>query len=345
MNIRMQDIAEMAGVSRWTVSAVLYGKEGVRVSERTREKILSLVRENDFVANEVSRQLRGASARFVGLLTAPARSGLSAALDSALTLELQSCGYVTLTANSLESDSAVERQLREFLAYRAQCVVVRQSNESLEKYVKSQLPLIYCSADNSHGFDVGSDTASGSYQAASYLLEHGYKRLLYLAWDTPHRFDEYKISGMRRALEEHGLEPGALGVMSYLPEHETLSSLVPELLKRCDALVCCNDYLAAPLMTALSQAGVKVPEDIGVVGFDGYAFCDFLPVPLATVIHPVKLIAQKTVELMRGRLERKEGPQGLANIKIPPVFRPAASCGCLKNGHRKTHMESILIEI
>lgn len=339
--MRMQDIAEMAGVSRFTVSAVLYGKKGVGVSEKTRKKVLELVKKHNFIPNQMSRQLRGGTTNLVGFLTAASQTGLSAAINSSLTLELQRRGLVLLSS-VCANHSDVEHQLANFLSYRVKCVIVKYSENRLEKVVKDQIPLVYCTHDNAKGFDVGTDNESGSQEAASFLLNQGRKKIAYISFNEIHRFDERKITGIKAAFTENGLSARSLKVVNYYPEKENLQTLVKKISKF-DALMCCNDHLAGPLLIEMRKSGIKIPDDIAIIGFDGYTFCDLLPIPLATIVQPVKQLAQKTADFSIKWSERKERPKRLANITVPPIFRPAESCGANSGkGYAKTTESPLL---
>ena len=82
------------------------------------------------------------------------------------------------------------------------------------------------------------------------------------------------------------------------------------------------------MLKVFSRNGIKVPCDIALTGFDGYSFCKYTPVSLATVVQPISEQAQRAVELLLNRIETCQSPEEFSNIKLPPVFRPGGSCGC-----------------
>jgi len=89
-----------------------------------------------------------------------------------------------------------------------------------------------------------------------------------------------------------------------------------------------NDSIAAKLMKALLQRGVGVPDDIAVVGFDGSSFAEFCPIPLTTVVQPIRKQAEAITELLFERIGKAEIRAPAANILILPLLYRGGSCGC-----------------
>ena len=325
MAITMNELAKLAGVSRPAVSAVLNNSHASRVSPETREKILRLAAETNFVPNLAARQMKGISSRLVGLISVPSHMGLVAVLQAELITMLQTRGFEVLTAHWAAAGDQ-ERIMNEFRARQVNGVMALGMRTKIIQTENAPMPIVYCSHTNLCGFDVGCDIALGGYLAARHLLAHGRRKLVYLGVDAS-VFNQRKHAGMLKALEEAGLEAGEDSLL--IVENGDMKEILSQLRRRrADALVCCNDFTAAAMLKFFPRSGVDVPGDLAVTGFDGYSFCEYTPVTLATVVQPVRAQAERAVALLVERINAGQAPEGFSSIKLPPVFRPGASCGC-----------------
>ncbi len=89
-----------------------------------------------------------------------------------------------------------------------------------------------------------------------------------------------------------------------------------------------NDYVGGKIVKAAIQHGIRVPEDLAVIGCDGYSFTEFNTVSLTTMVQPIRARAKKIAELLEQRIERNELKSPSAGIKLEPVLHIGGSCGC-----------------
>ncbi len=321
MAMTMQELAKRAGVSRPVVSAVLNNSSICRVSQSTRERILQLAREMNFVPNMAARQLNGGGSSLIGMISVPAHLGLVAALQAEVTTRLQKKGFEVLVS-PMDIQEDTKKMMNMFHARKVDGIIVLNSLAAIRQSNNGYIPIVYCSHNNYHGFDVGCDTELGGYLGAKHLLEHGRKRIVYLGMGFS-RFDQLKYQGVCRAMAEAELKP-LLPVVTQ--DGEEILTVLRRF--RADAVLCCNDFAAASLLKFLQKKGVKVPEDLALVGFDGYSFCNYTPVSLATIIQPIQVLAEKTVELLLERMQSREEHTEVEGIQLPPLFQPGGSCGC-----------------
>jgi DNA-binding LacI/PurR family transcriptional regulator len=321
----MKNLAMLAGVSRPAVSAVLNNTSSIRVSAKTRQKILNLAAKTNFVPNLAARQLKGHSSGLIGLISVPSYMGLVALLQAELITILQAQGMEVLTVH-MHSDTERQKVLRDFRSRNVNGIIALSTITKIIQPDNAPIPLVYCSHTNQCGYDVGCDRHLGGYLAARHLLEHGRINPVFLGLDFGPS-NRKKHEGMCRALKEAGLNPGKNHLL--IAENGNFKEILAQLKKRrADALVCCNDFAAADMLKALLQSGIKVPDDIAMTGFDGYAFCNFTPVTLATVVQPIREEAQCAADLLMRRIKEKLTSEPFSNINLPPVFKPGGSCGC-----------------
>lgn len=320
----MKEVARLAGVSRPVVSAILNNRNcSIRFTPEVRERVIKVMRETGYVPNIAAQQLKGISSPLVGLLTVHSKMGIVTIFQAELITVLQKNKFEVLTAQISVPDD-YQKAIGEFKARNVIGVIALNSAVPLEL----DCPVIHCPHGTPGGFDIGCDISQGEYMAAKHMIEvHGRRRFAFMGQETPlDSHSQRKYDGMVRAMEEYGISASyernfcksceMSGVLNFLKKHDI------------DAIFCSNDTLAANLIPRLIKHGIRVPEDIAVIGFDGYAFAQFTSVPLATVVQPVLEISEKTVELLKTRLKNKINGSIFNNSMIPPEFHPKASCGC-----------------
>jgi LacI family transcriptional regulator len=193
--------------------------------------------------------------------------------------------------------------------------------------VISVLPLEEIAADL-----VMVDREWGSYQATKHLLELGHRRVAMLRRGMDSFHGIARFEGYCRALKEYGLEVDESlifdlkGVDDLKGGYESGQALAKSN-AGITAVFCFSDLHAIGAMTAFSEAGLRIPEDISIVGFDDIAVAAYGLVPLTTVVWPIRECAEKIVEWMMERIEgvyRATGPR-LANLKPELVVRKSTA--------------------
>ena len=324
MSVTMKDIARLAGVSQQAVSAVLNNRGGSRVSAATRKCILQLAEELNYVPNAAAVTLSGKSTRTIGML-GDLRSQLLGQLIAETTDILMSRGYNVITGFYPSMDTKFPMALREFESRGVDGVMIFNSNDQKTLERSQTVPYVFCSHYNPHP-DVTVDYQGTGYLGCRHLLEHGHRRIGFL---TVLPCDSPRLFGWRKALEEAGVEPEP----DWVIELQKLEGLFDRLLKHLrgagiTALFCSNDYVAAKTLKALTDHGIRVPDEMALVGCDGYSFVDFCPVTLTTVIQPIRPQGKLGVDLLLQRIAAHELRVPPAGFVVQPILRCGGSCGC-----------------
>lgn len=337
MGITMSELAKLAGVSRQAVSAALNNGGASRVSPAKRARILELARETGYVPNIAARQLKGIADRLVGLITVPSHMGIAATLQSEVISALQRRGFEALTTQHYDTETV----LRGFKARRVSGVIMLRDFPVMKQL--GFCPFVTCDSQRERGFDVKCDHEAGAFEATAHLLNvHRRRKIVFVAIDDSlSGSNGLKYAGMLRAAREGGIKVDASNLLlakttlrrSDSGLYETIAAdagkMVAEIIKRgADAILCTNDFIAGRLIHWLKEAGLNIPSDIAVVGFDGYTWTRFTDPPLATIVQPVRKMAEVTVETLAERIEKNIIGATSAEVKIKPSFLPAESCGC-----------------
>ncbi len=282
--LTIDDVAEAAGVSRSTVSLVL--RDSPLVAERTSLKVRKTIDLLGYVYNR-NAALRARLSYLVGIiipdLTNPFFSELTAGIDTVLNKE----GWVALVSNSWDSIEAQDRILQRMREQKVDAVIICPAAEpsSVEKSLSMSGLRILQVLRRTGGINnyLGVDYAHGVAAAVDHLFELGHTSILFLGGERHHSAAAERHSGFEAAMRSHNLTP------AHFPCALTRSAAadsVTELFSaesHPTALVCFNDVVAMGAMAGLERLGLRVGEDVSVVGFDNVVEAEFVHPPLTTI--------------------------------------------------------------
>ena len=312
----MQTIASQLGVSRMTVSFALNGTG--RVSPEMRQKVLDVARELDFKPNADAQRLKGQRLDDVALFVLWLEPGAGSSKIRLLQELLKEQGYdlpvhcaglrdSTSEAGQVEVLSALCRQKPRALIAATGGLHAKAIDE-LQRYQEAGGVLVAYDYPTRLLCDHAIfDREDNTYRATKYLLELGHREIgigfHYALWKGDLRY-----RGYQRALDEFGLEPCAdwelAGGQSedYAAAGVTMAHRLLALAQRPAAMVIINDYATMAFLSELRKSGVECPRDISVVGHDNHPLGQHNSVPLSTVTHPARQIAQSTIDFLMSRL-------------------------------------------
>lgn len=300
--VRIMDVARVAGVSTGTVSNTLNHPE--RVTTATRTRVLQAVRELGFIPNQQARVLTGARNNTIGLVVVDLLSPFFMEIAHSVERAASEAGHVVIFCNS-ENERDRESDLLHLLS--AQRVVgalltpAGGSTPGDEERHGTPLVLIDFE-DPAHPCSVRVDHVAGGRLAAEHLIGLGHERLAFVGGLPDLRQFEQRVEGIKAAMTEAGLDPRSLlevrsegiGVESGEASAETL--LKPA--ARPTGICCGNDMLAFGVYRGLARAGVRIPEDVALVGYDDVEFAANWIVPLTSVRQPTREMGRLAAQLL-----------------------------------------------
>jgi DNA-binding LacI/PurR family transcriptional regulator len=338
-NPTSRDIAEIAGVSQATVSRALRNSPLVR--EETRERIQRIARELNYFVNRNAAGLRTQQSNTIALLMFDETEGESAQINPFF---LSMLGYITRSAAGLGYDVLISMQqlsndwhieyqasrradglillgYGDYMKYRAKLDALAEANTRF---------IIYgVLVDEQPGYSLGCDNLVGGLKATKHLLELGRKRIVILG-DTSERHPEFQLrrDGYRQALEEAGLsELPELVVQAEITENDGYRATA-ELLDQgvaFDAVFAVADSMAIGAIQALQDAGLAVPGDVSVVGFDDLPRAAYVSPPLTTIRQNLR---QAGEGLVNGIVNLIRGDE-FESLQTEPELIVRESCGAL----------------
>ena len=303
----LADVAELAGVSRQTVSNALNNPELLRPD--TLERVQAAVAELGYTPNRAARNLRTRSSRLIGMRFAPAQEGTANALmDRFVHSLVEECGeagyHVLLFAG--EDPAAGYDDLLRSTAVDAFVVTDTYLGNPQATWLEARgAPFVafgrpWDGADSGHPW-VDVDGAEGARMATRHLLDLGHTRIAWMGWRKEYRIGEDRRSGWVRAMHERGLSTSGLACRVE-DSVESGASAAAVLLDDAwpTALVCASDTLAMGALQTLAARGLRPGHDVAVVGFDDSQVAQVCG--LTSVRQPLEQVAVELVEALQGLL-------------------------------------------
>ncbi len=320
----MKDIARDLGVSLMTVSKALRGHSDI--SESTRRKVLRRARELGYQPDWIARSLVTGRTYMVGLVIPDLMHSFFAEVAKGAAATLEPAGYHIVILNSEENPETEERQINTLLARNVDGLIIasaqRNGNAGVFRTLKARKAhyvLIDRLPKGAEGPYVGGEDERIGEMATEHLIEQGCRRIAHLRGpDIPTGLGRYE--GYRRALARHGLRaPSGYVVRAQHNDaagYEAMRRLL-HLKPPPDGVFCYNDPVAAGAIRAVLEAGLRVPEDVAIIGSGNVHYSDLLRVPLSTIDQNSTLIGQKAAELLLELIESKKTAKP-KQVLIPP---------------------------
>lgn len=331
MAVTMKEVARIAGVSQQAVSATLSTHKTIKVSEAMRKKIQHIATTLNYMPNNAAQCLKGKATRTIGIFGVPYVSIMNQALMLDISLELSKENYNLLSCYG-DGAEAEFQAVKELIGKGIDGLIITGFSNPLCRFKTPPVPYVFCPPCKLAGFDVTVDHAAGTALALDELLKMGYSRPGYLVPcqsdlnpDSPN-YEKYQ--GLLVALKKHRMKPISNSLIALKDYDGDVRRIIRKIkTMKLDILFCSNDYLAARLMNPLVANGVRIPEDMALIGYDGLSLCDITAVPLATIIQPNTAFAKNIVEILLERIKNKQFNDAPKGITLEPYFYPSGSCG------------------
>jgi LacI family transcriptional regulator len=294
MAVRLKDIARDLGVSVVTVSKVLRGNTDI--SEATRRRVLKRMKELNYQPNMMARGLASGCTYTVGLVVPDLVHPFFAEFAKSLSGVLRTNSRALVLASS-EEDSEIERQeIRTLLNRGVDVLLIASCQANLRNFYElgdTRTPYVLFDRNFPHlaAHFVGSDDVAVGEMATRHLVDIGRKRIAHIGGkNTSPSFD--RLRGYRNALIQFGLPTSDdyVVVRERVEEAGDIAGFqaMQELLKlerRPDAVFCYNDLTALGAIDATLKSGLRVPEDVAVIGCGNLRYANYLKVPLSSIDH------------------------------------------------------------
>ncbi len=311
MGVTIKDIASLAGVSKTTVSKVINNKDD-SISAATKDKILQIMKEQNYVPNKLAQGLVTKRTKTIGLLIPDIRNPFFTDISRGAEDYARKEGYNIIFSNT-DEDYEKEVQCVSMLCEKMVdgIIFAPSSNTSEEenRYSDLKIPIVlvdkHIDIQNAKGV-VKVDNKNGTYESTKHLIKQGHKEILYLSGPLKNDIAKERLNGYIRALEKNGgvfkKENVIEGQYKYEWSYEYIKSLDKI---NFSAICCANDLIAIGAIQALRERNLKIPQDISIVGFDDIQTAKLIDPSLTTIRQPAYEMGQKASEILINSLNNK----------------------------------------
>ncbi|WP_443020484.1 LacI family DNA-binding transcriptional regulator [Shimia sp. Alg240-R146] len=325
-------VAERAGVSQSAVSRVF--TPGASVSQKTVDKVRKAAAELGYRPNVLARAMVSGKSRIIGLVVAYLDNYFYPEALEILSNELQEKGYHVLVFMASQTAGNIDAVVEEILDYQVDGIVtasVAMSSDLSRTCRQAGVPVVHFNRfEDSHGVSsVTSDNFAGGRELAQFLVAGGHQKIAYIAGWEGASTQRDREAGFRAGLAEQGHALFAHGVGEFDVDHaraaaNAMFSVKPD--DRPDAVFVANDHMAFAVMDELRFGlGLRIPEDVSVVGFDDVPPSAWRAYDLTTMRQRANLMVAETVDALLAHIGNpREAATRQVAIPAPLIIRGSA---------------------
>ena len=340
--ITLKDIAKVANVSYSTVSRALSGSP--EIGEATRQRILEICRDMGYTADYVARSMVTGSTNTIGLILTNVNNPFMSELAAYVEQFARVAGFDIMLCSSAHSLEQEQQVFRLLLGRRVDGIIIvpagQGSYASLEKYIgqvptvfisgnSRDMPVSYVSVDNHEGILLGMD----------YLISLGHRDILYFGRRPSSLTHSMRVEGYLASCGKHGLTPQFKDNPSSFTSIDNGYGLAREMFEqrplKFTAVFASSDTNALGIIKAADEAGIRIPEDLSVLGFDNISYADLPKIELSTIEQPKEAMAARAVDELISRIRGKTGDP--LQLVLPPKLIKRKSC--VQIGHTLSPQE------
>jgi LacI family repressor for deo operon, udp, cdd, tsx, nupC, and nupG len=317
----MRDVAQHAGVSVQTVSHVVNGTGNI--SDETRQRVLRTIEELNYRRNPIARSMRTRQTRMIALIILNISNPVLSLIASTIEAAAYAQGYHVLLYNT-GLDMARERDyLNEIGDRRADGVIIVNTMDraSTARLVEQNVPavLIDCAQPNSPLPTVSVDNLQAAYAATEHLLTLGHRRIAHISGTPGVEIAHQREMAYLQAMEAHGMAyrrvvPSGSIQWGFRNGYNAMNELLRDA-EPPTAVFAASDELAIGAYRALAEAGMRVPHDISIMGFDNIEASAYTTPPLTTVNQPFLQLGQEAFSLLMRMLDGEQANP--SNVLLP----------------------------
>jgi DNA-binding LacI/PurR family transcriptional regulator len=302
----MADVARLAGVSHQTVSRVINGSPSIRPA--TKARVQQAIEELGYRPNTAARALVTRRSGIIGIIGSSSTLYGPSSIQRSVEEAARGAGYFSSMVPLAEVTREALRDALDHLARQSvEAIVMIAAQEDALAVAHSTdagLPLIVVEGDLSgRGLSVGVDQIDGARQATQHLIDLGHRAIDHVAGPLTYTEAKGRRTGYEAAMHDAGLVAGELWEGDWTPAsgYRIGTELVR---KSCSTGVfVANDQMAIGVMHAFAEAGMRVPDDVSVVGFDDIPEAAYLNPSLTTIRQDFKAVGQRAIELVIATLD------------------------------------------
>lgn len=326
-NYSISEIARLCGVSKATVSRVI-NNSPCGVGDETKRRVKQVIEELNYRPNALARGVAVSRSHMIGVVVPDVSNFFYPKVIRGISDYLELKGYSVIICNSDYNPEKEAEHLMALVDKRVDGVILCSgiSNKTfLEEYQKYNVPLVLLGRTFDSSVSAASitgDNVKGAKRAASYLLRGGNKRIAYIEGNAQTSGSRQRLIGYREAMEEHHIVPDEDLILSGDYSIQFGKDMIRSLLERnipFDAVMTGSDLIAIGVVSGLLDAGVSIPDQVEVMGFDNIELAEVFRPALSTVSKPHYEMAQYLAKQIVHVIEGEQ--TGLSHMVVEPSLK------------------------
>ena len=330
--VTIKDVAREAGVSVATVSRVW--NEAAFVSTATRQRVAAVAARLGYSPHGAARSLITRTTHALGVLLPDLYGEFFSEIIRGIDHTAQAAGYHILVSSSHDSKDEIDAALRSMRGRVDGLIIMSPDLEAQRtlQTLQGSFPVVLLNGGaEAEAFDtITIENHEGAHEMTRHLIARGHRRIAMVCGPQRNYDAAERLRGYHTALTEGGIEPEASlvvrGDFSELSGYGAVSQLL-ELEPRPTAIFAANDSMAIGALSALREAGLRVPDDVAVAGFDDIPLARYMNPPLSTVHVDISQLGERAAALLLASLRKGNRPH--QQLQLPTTLVIRASCGGL----------------
>lgn len=313
MNPNIKNVANKAGVSATTVSAYL--NKSAPVNKATAERIKKAIDELGYKPNLIARSLRQKKTNIIGLIVGNVLSHFYSVIAKSVEDAARKYGFNTVLCNGDDDPKKELDYIKVLESLKVEGIIMTPTGKNedyINSVIRSGINVIFIDrfSDKVNCSSVCVDNATGSYNAVKYLVKQGYKKIAIINGNLEIITAKKRLDGYLKVLKEASLsiDNDLIKIGDFKRETGLIKSL--ELLEggnKPDSIFSANLEITKGILSSIKQKGLKIPDDIGLVGFDDSDITQLFNPPITATSQPVYDIGSTAVELMIEEIKSEKG--------------------------------------
>ena len=321
----ISDVAKAASVSTSTVSHVINETRFVR--PETRERVLSVMREMSYKPNRLASSLRKSQTQTIGVLVPNAANPFFAEILAGIESACFEHGYNFIMGNADDDPERELAYLQVLLERQVDGVLLVAAGtheKSLELLALHGTPAVTFdrSANSLQVDEILADSKQGGLLATNYLLDLGHRRIACIKKGSDLTSSTDRVLGYQEALLARGvaIDDDLIVAGDYMPAggYNACVQLL-DLDEPPSAIFTCNDLMAVGALSAIYDRGLRVPDDISVIGYDNISLASYTIPPLTTIAQPIFELGKLAVDKLVARLKDSDAERNYPSREVLPV--------------------------
>ena len=308
--VTIYDIAKSLGISAATVSRAL--KDHPAISPKTKKRVLAAAKKSGYRSNHFASNLRRQSTHTIGVIVHELNSHFITSVLAGIETVTAGTGYDIIIGHSSESAVKEAANAHNLFHKRVDGLIASLAYDTTdlshyEPYSKRGIPIVFFDRVEATGYgtNVVIDNYAAGYQATEHLIQQGCKRIAHITGSLNRNVYADRLKGYKAALQKHKLKYTKDFVLVNDLGEEAAIAAARQLLQirpAPDGIFITNDFCAAMVIQTIKEAGLRIPEDIAVVGFNNDVISNLIEPKLSTIDYPGKKMGEMAAQLLMNQL-------------------------------------------